>query len=108
MLSFNFVLMTIVGCGLATWLSRVLPFWVLRKVKLSPRVIEFLSFVPIVIMSALWFENLFHQHLGHLPTIDFPNLIASVPTVFSAIISKSLLVIVIVGIISLAVVRYFI
>ena len=106
MLSFNFVLLTIVGCGLATWLSRVLPFWVLRKVKLSPRVIEFLSFVPIVIMSALWFENLFHQHLGHLPTIDIPNFIASIPTVISAIISKSLLVIVVVGIISLAIVRY--
>ncbi|WP_125710352.1 AzlD domain-containing protein [Companilactobacillus zhongbaensis] len=108
MVSFNFVLLTVVGCGLVTWLSRILPFWILRKVKLSPKVVEFLSFVPIVIMSALWFENLFHQHLGHLPTIDYPNLIASLPTVISAIISKSLLVIVIVGVISLAVVRYFI
>lgn len=108
MLSFNFVLLTIFGCGLATWLSRVLPFWALRKVNLSPKVVEFLSFVPIVIMSALWFENLFHQNLGHLPTIDYPNLLASIPTVISAIISKSLLVIVVVGIISLAVVRLII
>lgn len=106
MVSFNFVLITVLGCGLVTWLSRILPFWILRKVKLSPRVVEFLSFVPIVIMSALWFENLFHQHIGHLPSIDYPNLLASLPTIISAIISKSLLVIVIVGVISLAIVRF--
>lgn len=106
MVSFNFVLITVLGCGLVTWLSRILPFWILRKVKLSPRVVEFLSFVPIMIMSALWFENLFHQHIGHLPSIDYPNLLASLPTIISAIISKSLLVIVIVGVISLAIVRF--
>lgn len=104
--SISFIVITIIGSGIVTWLSRILPFWILRKVKLSPKIIEFLSFVPIVIMSALWFENLFHQHLGHLPSIDMPNFLASVPTVLSAIISKSLLVIVIVGIISLAVVRF--
>lgn len=106
MSTFSFVLITIIGSGVVTWLSRIMPFWILRKVKLSPRVIEFLSFVPIVIMSALWFENLFHQHLGHLPSIDMENFLASVPTVISAIISKSLLVVVIVGVISLAVVRF--
>ncbi|MCH4010049.1 AzlD domain-containing protein [Companilactobacillus sp.] len=103
--SFNFIILTILGSGIVTWLSRILPFWILRKVKLSPRVVEFLSFVPIVIMSALWFENLFHQHLGQLPSVDMPNFLATLPTVVSAIISKNLLVIVIVGIISLAVVR---
>lgn len=56
-------------------------------------------------MAALWFENLFKQNLGHLPTIDYANLIASIPTVLTAILTKRLLLIVIVGIISLALIR---
>ncbi|KRM11102.1 Branched-chain amino acid transport protein [Lentilactobacillus farraginis DSM 18382 = JCM 14108] len=93
------------GSGIATWLSRIMPFVILKKFKLSAGVIEFLSFVPIAIMSALWFENLFIQHLGHLPSLNVPNLIASLPTILSAIISKSLLVTVVVGVISLAFLR---
>ncbi|KRM61306.1 branched-chain amino acid transport [Paucilactobacillus vaccinostercus DSM 20634] len=104
--SSSFILLTIVGCGLATWLSRVAPFIILKKYQLSPAIIEFLSFVPIVIMAALWFENLFHQNLGHLPSINYENFFASIPTVIGAVITKSLLVIVVIGIISLAVVRW--
>jgi branched-subunit amino acid transport protein len=104
--SSSFILLTIVGCGLATWLSRVAPFIILKKYQLSPAIMEFLSFVPIVIMAALWFENLFHQNLGHLPSINYENFFASIPTVIGAVITKSLLVIVVIGIISLAVVRW--
>lgn len=103
--STRFVLWTLIACGLVTWLSRILPFVLLKKFNLPAKVVEFLSFVPITIMAALWFENLFHQNLGHLPTIDYANLIASVPTVLTAILTKKLLLIVIVGIISLALVR---
>ncbi|CAI2630767.1 hypothetical protein AKUH3B111A_11750 [Apilactobacillus kunkeei] len=105
MSSFNFTLLTIIGCTLVTWLSRVLPFILLKKFKLSKTVEEFLSFVPIVIMATLWFSQLFVQHLGHLPSINWENLIASIPSVIAAIITKSLLLVVIVGIISLAIIR---
>lgn len=103
--SFNFVLMTIIGTGIVTLLSRITPFVVLKKFQLSKGVVEFLSFVPIAIMSALWFENLFVQHIGHLPSIDWENFLASLPTVLAAVISKNLLVIVVVGVISLGVIR---
>lgn len=95
-------------CGLATWLSRILPFVLLKKFTLPPKVVEFLGFVPITIMAALWFENLFHQQIGHLPQVDLPNLLASIPTVITAILTKKLLLIVIVGIISLGLVRLII
>lgn len=100
--SFKFVLLTIVGCGVVTWLSRILPFVLLKRFSLSKAVIEYLSFVPVVIMSALWFSNLFTPHLGQLPTLNVNNLLASLPTVLAAIISKNLLVIVLVGLLSLA------
>ncbi|USS93240.1 AzlD domain-containing protein [Fructilactobacillus ixorae] len=106
--SFEFVFLVILGCGLVTWLNRVIPFVLLKRFELPLAMVEFLSFVPVVIMAALWFTGLFHQHLGHLPTLNELNCLASIPTVFSAIISKNLLVIVVVGIISLAVLRLII
>lgn len=105
--SFEFVLLTIFACGLATWTTRVLPFILLKKFDLPQPLIEYLQFVPIVIMSALWFSELFTQQLGHLPTLNSENLWASLPTFLSAILSKSLFVIVLIGILSLAAIRYF-
>ena len=106
MLSTSYNLLTILGCTIVTWLSRVLPFVLLKKFDLPKAIIEYLSFVPIVIMSALWFDGLFIQKIGEFPQINYENLLASLPTVVSAIISKSLLVIVVVGIVSLAIIRY--
>lgn len=106
MLSTSYILLTILGCTIVTWLSRALPFVLLKKFDLPKAVIEYLSFVPIVIMSALWFDSLFIQKIGEFPQINYEYLLASLPTVVSAIISKSLLVIVVVGIISLAIIRY--
>lgn len=76
-----------------------------KKYDTVKKVIEFLSFVPIAIMSSLWFESLFIQHIGHLPSIDWPNLIASIPTVITAIFTKSLLLIVLIGILSLSLIN---
>ncbi len=104
--SFEYVLLTIIGCGLVTWLSRVLPLVLLKKFQLSPKVTEFLAFVPITIMAALWFENLFTQRLGHLPITNWDNIWASVPTVIAAIITKSLLWIVIIGMASLVIINH--
>ncbi|WP_334351785.1 AzlD domain-containing protein [Companilactobacillus sp. HBUAS56257] len=106
--STNFIIWTMIFCGLATWLSRILPFVLLKKFTLPPKVVEFLGFVPITIMAALWFENLFHQQIGHLPQVDLPNLLASIPTVITAVLTKKLLLIVIVGIVSLGLVRLII
>lgn len=106
MLSINYILLTILGCAIVTWLSRIVPFVLLKKFDMPKPLVEYLSFVPIVIMSALWFNSLFIQRIGELPEINYENLLASLPTVVSAIISKSLLIIVMIGILSLAIIRY--
>ena len=105
MLYTNYVILTILGCTIVTWLSRIVPFILLKKFDLPKPIVEYLSFVPIVIMSALWFNSLFVQRIGEFPEINYENLLASLPTVLSAVISKSLLVIVVVGIFSLAIIR---
>ena len=106
MLSINYILLTILGCAIVTWLSRIVPFVLLKKFDMPKPLVEYVSFVQIVIMSALWFNSLFIQRIGELPEINYENLLASLPTVVSAIISKSLLVIVMIGILSLAIIRY--
>lgn len=107
MLSTKFIIFTIIGCGIATWLSRILPLVILKNFKLSRGVVEFLGFVPIAIMSGLWFESLFIQNIGNLPEINYPNLLASIPTIIVAILSKNLLFIVIVGVITLGLINFF-
>lgn len=97
---------TIIVCGLATWLSRVLPFVLLKYWSLPAKIAEFLAFVPIVIMTTLWFSNLFTPHVGQLPTLNTNYLIASLPTVLAAMLSKNLLVLVMVGVVSLAFLRW--
>ncbi|KRM56568.1 hypothetical protein FC18_GL002051 [Lacticaseibacillus sharpeae JCM 1186 = DSM 20505] len=67
--------------------------------------VEFLSFVPVAIMSALLFDNLFIQHLGSLPSINVPNTLAAIPCFIAAIVTKSLLVIAVVGVVALALLR---
>lgn len=102
---FNKVVLTIICCGIVAILSRVLPFVLLKYVHLSDRLVEFLDFVPIVIMTTLWFSNLFTPHLGNLPILNLEYLLASLPTFLAAIVTKNLLFIVLVGIISLAILR---
>ncbi len=63
--SSEYLFLTILGCTVATWLSRILPFLLLKKISLPQKLLEYLSFVPIVIMSALWFSSLFEQRIGH-------------------------------------------
>ncbi|MCI1070690.1 AzlD domain-containing protein [Lactococcus lactis] len=105
MSSFEFISLTIIGCAIVTWISRVLPFILLKKMSLPQIVVEYLSFVPVVIMSALWISNLFIQHLGHLPSVNWNNLFASIPTIIAAVLTKNLLIIVIVGVLSLALIQ---
>ena len=105
MLSSNTVILTIIGCSIVTWLSRIFPFVLLEKFNLHPKVIEFLQFVPIVIMSTLWFRSLFTPHQGQLPELNVAYLITTIPSFLAAVLSKSLLIIVAVGIISLAIIR---
>ena len=56
-------------------------------------------------MSALWFSSLFEQRIGHLPSLNLPYLFASFPTILAAILTKNLLLIVLVGIASFALIQ---
>lgn len=103
----TYTLLTILGCGLVTWLSRVIPFILVKNFTVPRPVIRFLSFVPVAIMAALFIESVLSFKPGHWATIEWPQMLASLPAFATAIITKSLLMICVVGIISMALIRYF-
>ena len=103
--SFSYIMLVVVSTGFVTWLCRVTPFFLLKRFTMPKWMLDFLSFVPVAIMSALVFNNMFIPHIGRLPGMNWPNILAAVPSVLAAVLTRSLLVIAIVGVLTLAVIR---
>ena len=97
----TYIFVTILLCGLVTWLSRIVPFAIIKNLSVPQWLISFLSFVPIAIMTAIFVESLLTYHAGHWPEFNLPNIYASIP----AMLTKSLLAVVITGIVAMAVLR---
>ncbi|WP_137624848.1 AzlD domain-containing protein [Lactiplantibacillus pingfangensis] len=101
----NYVLVTILLSGLVTWLSRVVPFAVIKNLTVPKWLISFLSFVPVAIMTAIFVESLLTYHAGHWPGFNLANIYASIPAILAGILTKSLLAVVITGVIAMALLR---
>lgn len=95
------LLWIILACAVVTFIPRVMPFVVIRKIKLPDPVIKWLSFIPICIFTALVVDSLLIQDEGSL-AIDWHVLIAIIPTLVVALWTKSLALTVIAGIVSMA------
>ncbi|HWI47724.1 MAG TPA: AzlD domain-containing protein [Rummeliibacillus sp.] len=104
-MSTNTIIWIIVGSALVTWLPRIIPFIFVRKVKLPDVMLKWLSFIPICILSALVVENLLNTDQSFV-TLDWPVFAAFIPTLIVAIWTKSLSTTVVVGVISMAAIRY--
>ncbi|MGG2084627.1 AzlD domain-containing protein [Lysinibacillus pakistanensis] len=97
----------IIGCALVTWLPRVIPFIFVRNVKLPEIILKWLSFIPVCILSALVIENLLDTDSGKVVTLNWPVFLTFVPTLIIALLTKSLSITVVAGVIIMAAVRYF-
>ena len=69
-------------------------------------VVRFLHYLPVSILFALILSSLTTEKIGHLPQFKWMEILATVPTVIVAFKSKNLLYAVIVGIISMALIRF--
>lgn len=85
-------------------LTRV-PFAVIKNLTVPQWLINFLSFVPIAIMTAIFVESLLTYHAGHWPGFDLENIYASIPAILAGVLTKSLLAVVITGVIAMALLR---
>ncbi|MGW7977030.1 AzlD domain-containing protein [Staphylococcus xylosus] len=101
------MLTIIVLCGVVTWLTRIIPFILITKIKLSERVIKWLSFIPITLFTALIIDGLIEQQedvMGY--SFNVPFLITMLPTIIIALISRSLTITILSGIVIMAVLRW--
>lgn len=100
-------LLIILGCGIVTWLPRVIPFMLVRKLQLPDVVIRFLSYVPICILTALFVQNLFVAKPGAFPDFNVEYCLAAIPTIIVAVLTRNLMWIVVSGMTFMALIRYF-
>ncbi|EKN64824.1 AzlD domain-containing protein [Schinkia azotoformans] len=99
------ILLIILGGAIVTFIPRVIPFIVIRNIGLPKIVVKWLSYIPICIFAALIVDSFIIQDHSLL-SIDWRVLTAIVPTLIIALWTKSLSVTVIVGIVSMATVRF--
>ncbi|WP_436951507.1 AzlD domain-containing protein [Staphylococcus shinii] len=101
------MLIIIVLCGVVTWITRIIPFILITKIKLSEGVIKWLSFIPITLFTALIIDGLIEQQDGVMGyNINVPFLITMLPTIVIAVISRSLTITILSGIVIIAVLRW--
>ncbi|CAM3591136.1 AzlD domain-containing protein [Marinicrinis lubricantis] len=101
------VLLIILGGAIVTLIPRVLPFLLVRNIRLPQPVLKWLSFIPICILSALVIQSVIIKE-GTSISIDWPVLMVIVPTALAAVWTKSLSVTVVVGVLLMALTRAFI
>ncbi|GGI42915.1 AzlD domain-containing protein [Mammaliicoccus stepanovicii] len=103
-----YVLLIIAGCFLITWIIRVSPFIFLAKLEFPSYVIKWLEFVPVCLFTALIVEGMLNQEdkVGYI--LNLESIVVAIPTLVIAIISRSLTITVLAGIVMMAIVRMFI
>ncbi|MDU4601362.1 MAG: AzlD domain-containing protein, partial [Staphylococcus warneri] len=64
MMTDQHMLIIIILCGIVTILVRVIPFMMISRVNLPDVIIQWLSFIPITLFTALVLDGIIQQHEG--------------------------------------------
>lgn len=99
------ILMIILAAALVTWVPRVLPFVLTQNKVLPPRLVKFLSFLPITIIFALTLSSIMDEETGSLPCFLPVESLALLPTFFVVLKTKNILLAVLVGVLTTAALR---
>jgi len=102
------VFLIILGAAFVTFIPRVLPLMILSRFELPDWLIRWLSFVPLSVMAALIAQQLFIHHDKWIPLGSNLNLLAAIPSFLVAIKTKSLLLTVLAGVLSLMIIRFIV
>ncbi len=99
------ILVIIMGCALVTFIPRVLPLMLLSQMELPKWAIRWLKHIPVAVMAALLTQDLLLSENEFSISANILKLLAAIPAFIIAIITKSLLGTVVVGIICMAILR---
>lgn len=103
-------LFIILGMGLVTYATRVLPIFLFKNRKLNENILKWMKYVPITILSAIIAPDIFMPQPKGVLHISFKNpyLVASVITLLATFKIKNLIGVIAVGIISILILKNFI
>ncbi len=99
------ILVIIMGCALVTFIPRVLPLMLLSQMELPKWAIRWLKHIPVAVMAALLTQDLLLSENEFSISSNILKLLAAIPAFIIAIMTKSLLGTVVVGIICMAILR---
>ena len=100
-----YILIIIIGSGIVTLLPRVIPLVFLNNIKLKKSIINWLNYIPISVLSALLAQELLFSN-GQISIFNNEKILAALPTFLVAIFTKSLLWTVIIGVISMMIIKF--
>lgn len=83
-------LVLFIGMGLVTYLPRCLPLLFLAHRRLPSWLVEWLSLIPVAILSSLLAPLLFASAESRTFTLAKPELLVAIPTLVFAVKTKSL------------------
>ncbi|HEL1632167.1 AzlD domain-containing protein [Streptococcus suis] len=99
------ILLIILASALVTWVPRVLPFVLTQNKSLPPKLVKFLSFLPITIIFALTLSSIMDEKVGSLPSLLLVESLALIPTFLVVLRTKNILLAVVVGVLTTAALR---
>ncbi|HEL1717048.1 TPA: AzlD domain-containing protein [Streptococcus suis] len=99
------ILLIILMAALVTWVPRVLPFVLTQNKSLPPKLVKFLSFLPITIIFALTLSSIMDEKVGSLPSLLPVESLALIPTFLVVLRTKNILLAVVVGVLTTAALR---
>ena len=89
-MSFSDYLFLFAGMGLATYLPRALPLLYLAHKQMPQWLIDWLSLIPVAILSALLAPSLFTDAASRSFDFGKPELLVAIPTLIFALKTRSL------------------
>ncbi|HFI0468192.1 TPA: AzlD domain-containing protein [Streptococcus suis] len=99
------ILLIILAAALVTWVPRVLPFVLTQNKSLPPRMVKFLSFLPLTIIFALTLSSIMDEEVSSLPSLLLVESLAFLPTFLVVLRTKNILLAVVVGVLTTAALR---
>ncbi len=89
-MTFSDYMILFCGMGLVTYLPRALPLIYLAHKQLPQWLVDWLSLIPVAILSALLFPSLFADSANRSLSLGKPEFLVAIPTLIFALKTRSL------------------
>lgn len=95
----------LIAAVIVTWLPRILPFPLAKIVVFPPFFRRFLDFLSLSMMTSLMVSEILVLHHYGLPSIDLSKCLAMIPAMCLGYMRKSLMLAVLSGVVTMALLR---